>query len=315
MLLLRGQKEMVNLLQTPEIINELATEYLNPMAEMMSSSLHTGWYRTAKTHRFLGFDVSLNMSVSSTPSDKRGYHLTKIKEFDKYYTVTDGSFSIAANVAGVTNNFPSVKSKDNGRQIQLPKGEGEDKVSLSVLSAGIGLPYNTELRIKLMPKIDKGGMGDVVQYGVGIKHSIKEYIPGLEDIPTLSLAAFGAYSVINNEILLEYPSSITSRQMLDGSVSGFTGKIVAGIDVPVLSTYIGIGYGSSAVQYTLKGNYYVGDVLAEKEQKDPLSVEYDYTQVQVDFGIKAKLGMIDIFAGYNPGEFGTFSFGAGINIK
>ena len=315
MLLLRGQKEVVNFLQTPEIINELAAVYLNPMAEMMNSSLHTGWYRTAKTHRFLGFDVSLNMSVSSTPSDRRGYHLTKIEGFDKYYTVTDGSFSIAANVAGLTNDFPSIKSKDNGREIQLPKGEGEDRVSLSVLSAGIGLPYNTEIRIKLMPKIDKGGMGHVVQYGVGIKHSIKEYIPVLEDIPTLSLAAFGAYSVINNEILFDYPSAITSSQMLDGSVSGFTGKIVAGIDVPVLSAYLGFGYGSSSVEYSLKGNYYVGDVLAETEQKDPLLVGYDYAQVQVDFGIKAKLGIIEIFAGYNPGEYGTFSFGAGVNIK
>ncbi|MGQ1788374.1 MULTISPECIES: DUF6588 family protein [unclassified Saccharicrinis] len=314
-LLVRGQKEVVSFLQSPEVSHELAKAYLTPMGEMMHGSLHTGWYRTAKTHRFLGFDVSLSMSTSTTPSDKRGYYVDHIPELDQYYAVKDGSFSIAANMAGETNDHPVIRSKTDGREIQLPKGEGEDKISLPVLLAGIGLPYNTELRIKLMPNLDMGNIGGVSQYGIGIKHSIKEYIPVLENVPALSLAIFGAYSSIINDVSVEYPTAESSGQLLEGTINGYSGRLLIGIDVPVFSAYMGAGYASSSADYALKGNYYVGDPALQQEEANPLYVNYKFGRLVLDFGVKAKLGMVELFAGYTPGDYGVLSFGAGVAIK
>ncbi|WP_066628546.1 DUF6588 family protein [Labilibacter marinus] len=311
----KGQKDVVDFVQMPEVSNSMASEYLKPLAQMMNSNLKSGWYTTAKTHRFMGFDVDLNFSVTQTPTNKRGYYLSEIPDFNQYYTVKDGSFSIAANVAGVTNSNPEVKSKENGREVLLPKGESVDRLSLPVITGGIGLPYNTEIRLKLMPYLNKSDIGKVSQYGLGIKHGIKDYIPVLEDIPTLSLSVFGAYSFASNTLDVEYPSAVSSNQLLKGVVSGYSGKLLVGIDVPVLSAYMGIGYGSTNVDYNLKGLYFVGDVNLEQEEQDPISVSYKYGEFQFDIGVKAKLGFVDLFVGYTPGEYGTFNIGAGVAFR
>ncbi len=314
LLLVKAQKEVVTLLQTPEIMYGAANAYLNPMAQMLGSYLQTSWYNSAKTHRFLGFDVSIGMASSTMPTSKRGYHLTQLPGFDENYKAKNGSFSIAANVAGRTENYPTIISKSSGKEIQLPKGEGQDNLMLPVISGGLGLPYNTELRLKLMPKIDKGSMGNLYQYGLGIKHSIKEYVPGLNKIPAMSLAIFGAYSAISSDVSLQYPSSSTQSQQLKSSVKGYTGRLLLGFDVPVFSAFMGLGYSSSTVQYALKGNYFVGDVLDEIEEKDPLTVNYDLGKMALDFGVKAKLGIVQIFAAYSPGDYASFSVGAGMTL-
>ncbi|MGB5927010.1 MAG: DUF6588 family protein, partial [Cyclobacteriaceae bacterium] len=164
------------------------------------------------------------------------------------------------------------------------------------------------------PKIDKGSMGNLNQYGLGIRHSVKEYIPGLNKIPTMSLAVFGAYSAISSDVSVQYPSSSAQYQLLKSSVKGYTGRLLVGFDVPVFSAFMGLGYSSSTVEYALKGNYFVGDVLDELEEKDPLTVNYDFGKMALDFGVKAKLGIVQIFAAYSPGDYASFSVGAGITL-
>ncbi|WP_142531491.1 DUF6588 family protein [Saccharicrinis carchari] len=309
-----AQKEVVDFLQTPEIIQDAASTYLNPMTQMLGSNLQASWYNSAKTHRFLGFDVSIGMSSSATAATQRGYHLNQVPGFDENYKVKDGSFSIAANVAGKTESHPTIINRLSGREIQLPRGEGQDKVKLPIISGGLGLPYNTELRVKLMPKIDKDGMGNLFQYGLGIKHSVKEYLPGINKIPAISLAIFGAYSSISSDASLHYASSSTSVQQLNTAAKAYTGRLLLGFDVPVFSAFMGLGYSSSSVEYALKGNYFVGDVLNETEEKDPLTINYDLGTIALDFGLKAKLGMVQVFAAYSPGAYANFSFGVGIHV-
>ncbi|GAF03109.1 DUF6588 family protein [Saccharicrinis fermentans] len=313
--IVKGQKEVVTFLQVPELSQGLAMEYLSPMGEMMHGNLHSGWYRTAKTHRFLGFDISLSMSATTTPSDQRGYYIDQIPDFQQNYILKDGSFSIAANMAGQTTDFPVIRNRTDGREIQLPKGKGEDRISLPVLSGGIGLPYNSELRVKLMPKLDMGNTGEVSQYGVGLKHSVKEYIPVLANVPVLSLAVWGSYAFMSNDIKIDYPNMGSPGQSLEGVMTGLSAKLLVGIDVPVFSAYMGLGYVSSNVDYTLKGNYYVGDPAALLEETNPLSVKYEFSRMALDFGVKAKIGMVELFAGYAPGEYGTMSLGAGVAFR
>ncbi len=314
LLFIRAQKDVLNFLQVPEIMNGAADAYLDPMSQMLGSNLQTSWYNSAKTHRFLGFDVSIGMASSAMPGTKRGYHLTQLPGFDDYYKIKDGSFSIAANVAGKTEDYPIIKNRISGREVLLPKGEGQDNISLPIISGGLGLPYNTELRVKLMPKIDKGGMGHLYQYGLGLKHSVKEYIPGLNKIPAMSLAVFGGYSSAISDLPMQYQSSSTADQQLKSSAKAYTGRLLLGFDVPVFSAFMGLGYSSSSIEYALKGSYFVGDVLDEIEVNDPLTVKYDIGKMALDFGVKAKLGLVQLYAAYSPGEYASFNFGAGITL-
>lgn len=310
-----GQNGITNFLQTPEIANQLSEMYLEPMAKMTNGTINAGWYHTAKIHRFLGFDLSLSISNTSTPNINKGFYLTNIKDFDTYYTIKDGSFPVTPNVAGVSTDLAVIKSKENGREITMPNGSGLDKLSIPVITASIGLPYNTEFCVKFIPKISNGDWGKQMQYGFSVRHSIKEYISRLEEIPALSLSLMGGYTGLQNDIEVSYPASTSNNQLLKGTSSGYTGKLLIGMDMTIFSAFMGVGYGVSSTKYALKGSYYVGDITNAEEVLNPVSVSYDYTQMEFDIGIAAKIGVFDVFADYSPGDYRTFNFGLSFNIR
>ncbi len=312
-----AQKDVVEFLQFSETSyqTQLMKLYMEPLAKMQQSNLNTGMYHTAKPHRFLGFDFSISMATTTMSDIKKGFYITDLPDFDNNYTVLTTSTPITPNVSGKTNNLSVIKSNSTGENITLPNGSGLTKISIPILSVGLGLPYNTELRLNFFPQNKNKDLGSTTKYGGSIKHSIKEYIPGLNVIPMLSLSLLGGYSVMTNNIDISYPSSNTNGQKLHGKTSGYTGRILAGMDMRVFSAYAGVGYGVSTVEYTLKGKYYVGNTTNETEEINPVSVTYDYSQIDINFGINAKIKFIDIFADYSFGGYNTLNFGIGYNFR
>ncbi len=316
-LLMNAQSDVVEFLQfsQPEYRQQLMQLYLDPLAKMQQSNLNTGMYHSAKTHRFLGFDFSISMAMTNMSDIKKGFYVTDLPDFENNYTVLTTSTPISPNVSGETNNLSEIKSNATGENILLPNGSGLTKISLPMISVGVGLPYNTELRLHYLPKYDNKDIGSTTKYGGTIKHSIKEYIPGLNEIPMLSLSLMGGYNLMLNDIDVSYPASISNNQQLHGETSGYTGRLLVGMDMRIFSAYAGVGYGASKVDYTLKGKYYVGNTSDETEETDPVSVSYDYSQIDINFGINAKVKFIDIFADYSFGGFNTLNFGIGYNFR
>ncbi|MCW3785686.1 DUF6588 family protein [Plebeiibacterium sediminum] len=312
-----AQKDVVEFLQfsEPEYRNQLMELYLEPLAKMQKGNLNSGWYHAAKTHRFLGFDFSISMAMTNMSEIKKGFYITDLPDFDNNYTVQATSTPITPNVSGETDYLSVIKSNSTGQTITLPNGSGLTKISTPMLSAGIGLPYNTELRLNYLPKYKNNDIGSTTKYGASIKHSIKEYIPGLDEIPILSLAVMGGYSIMQNDIDVTYPANTSSGQQLHGKASGYTGRILVGMDLRVFSAYAGIGYGASTVDYSLEGNYYVGNTANQIEETNPITVSYDYSQIDINFGINAKIKFIDLFADYSFGGYNTLNFGIGYNFR
>lgn len=313
--IIKAQKDVVQFLQLTEFSNEMMESYLKPLTKMNTGNVNAGWYHSAKTHRFLGFDVSLAMSSTSMNDVTKGFFVTDLPNFDEYYIVETGSSPITPNVAGETSDLPTVKRIGSGDDVELPNGNGLESISIPIISAGIGLPYNTELRIKYLPKIDRGDIGETMLYGVSLKHSVKEYINGFKDIPELTLSLMGGVSVMRNDIEVDYLAITDGQQMLVGETIGYTGRILAGIDLQVFSAYMGVGYGASVINYGLEGYYLVGDVSDEVEEYNPVSVSYDYSQVEVNIGISAKIAFVDLFADYTFGNYATLNIGVGYNFR
>ncbi len=310
-----AQKDIVNYFRVPELYKPMMVKYMEPMAKMTNGNLNAGWYHSANPHRFLGFDLSLSMSVSNVPSTQRGFYMTSIPEFEQYYTVNSESSLVAPNVAGTTEDLLIIKSIADGRQVTVPDGSDLQKVSLPFISLGVGLPYHTEIRLRYMPKMDYSNLGKLSQYGISIKHSIKEYLPGLNDIPAFSLSVMGGVSMQKNDIALDYPSANVNTQILEGRALGYTGRLLFGLDVRVFSAYAGVGYGSSSIEYAFRGDYFIGDVNGAIEESNPVTLTYDYSQMDVDLGVNAKIGFVDLFAEYSPGEYSTFTFGIGYCLR
>ncbi len=314
---MNAQKNVVEFLQfpEPEYREQLMLLYLKPLAKMQQSNLNTGMYHSAKTHRFLGFDFSVSMAMTTMSDIKKGFYITDLPDFDNKYNVLTNSTTITPNISGETNYLPTIKSKSTGDNIDFPNGSGLTKIALPMISVGIGLPYNTELRLHYLPKYENKDIGKTTKYGATVKHSIKEYIPELNKIPMLSLSVLGAYHLMLNDIDVSNSASLSSNQNLHGKTTGYTGRVLAGMDMRIFSAYAGIGYGASSVDYSLEGRYLIGTASTQTEMADPVSVHYDYSQVDFNFGINAKVKFIDIFADYSFGGFNTLNFGIAYNFR
>ncbi len=312
-----AQKDVVGFLQMtePEYREQLMELYLEPLAKMQQGNLNTGWYHSAKTHRFLSFDFSVLMAMTNMSDIKKGFYITDLPDFENNYTVLTTSTPITPNVSGKTNFLSEIKNNTGGETITLPNGTGLTKISTPMISFGIGLPYNTEIRLNYLPKYKIKNIGNTSKYGASVKHSIKEYLPGLNEIPMLSLALMGGYSLMLNDIDVSYPASVESGQKLQGRTAGYIGRVIVGMDMRIFSAFAGIGYGAANVDYKLKGKYYVGIPSDQIEEIDPISVSYDYSQIDINFGVNAKIKFIDIFADYSFGGYNTLNFGIGYNFR
>lgn len=55
------------------IINRNLPEYLSPLTQSLGIAVNNGLYNTGRPHRLLGFDVTLNLSVTMLPLDAQSY--------------------------------------------------------------------------------------------------------------------------------------------------------------------------------------------------------------------------------------------------
>ncbi len=309
-----AQKDVVGYLQLTDLRDPFIKAYLTPMAKMTSSNMNTGWFSSAKVKRFMAFDVGFSMTETSVPSVKRGFYVDQIDNFDNYYTKYS-EVSIAPNVAGSSEALPVLSDIASGELIQLPDGNDLQKLRMPVFKFRLGLPYDTEVALKYMPKIKNGDFGKTSQIGIAFMHDIKEYFPGLKKVPAMSMGISVGGLWFNDDVELDYESTTVSNQVLKGRSKAYSGVLLVGWDVRILSFYAAGGYTLSQVKYDLKGYYYVGDTEDLNEEKDPVSIKYDMNQLVFYAGVLAKLGFIDVFAEYTPAEYSTFSFGIGYSFR
>ncbi|MCW3804186.1 DUF6588 family protein [Plebeiibacterium marinum] len=312
---LKAQKEVVKFLQFSNSEHQvwMMEQYLQPLAKMQNGNLNSGWYHTVKPHRFLGFDLSLSMASTNMSDIKKGFYVTDMPGFEDGYIVSANP--ISPNVSGTTPDLPQIKRAGSGEELDMPNGSGLQKITIPMLSLGVGLPYRTELRFNILPEFDNDDLGKTSKYGASIKHSIKEYIPGLSEIPMLSLAMMGGYGIMKNDVEVIQSGNDVVGQVLQGETSGYTGRLLVGMDMRFFSAFAGVGYGASTVEYALKGNYYVGSIADQDIQKDPVLVSYDFSQIDVNFGVNIKVKFFDIFADYSLGGYNTFNFGLGYSFR
>src|ERR1035437_2311422 len=156
--------------------------YLKPYANAFGSDLNGGWYNTAKVHKLLGFDLTLTINTAFVPSSDKTYDVSKLG----LKGTTSGS-PIAPTVAGKNSSGPNVTYNQmvgttnvTLASFNTPKGTGLGFIPSPMLQLGIGIIKETELIGRYVPNINIGDNGSVSAWGFGLKHSIKQWIPGVK---------------------------------------------------------------------------------------------------------------------------------------
>jgi len=304
-----AQEEIIDFLNAGiEDANALGQAYLQPYGEMLGVNLNGGWYNTAKVHKFLGFDVMFSATYTTVPSSGKSFDADKIG----LQNVSPMNGSITPNMSAQKSEKKSFYFNDYpGTEILTITGSEQDYFVSPMLQASIGLPFHTEVMGRYMPPVSIADYGKVSLWGLGIKHSIKEYIPFIKRVKILQLSVLGAYTNFSTDMKVSYKDN---EGKLEIGANSYTVRALAGINIPILSIYAGIGYGNTGSNFDVKGTF-SGIPLEDSPVENPISLAYTTDGFDFNVGLRLKFAIFAIYADYTIGDYSVITAGLGFSVR
>lgn len=312
--------------------------YLSPYANAFGSGLSGGWYNTAKPHKFGGFDITLNTSVGIVPSSAETFDISKLGMTSLSAT---GS-TIAPTIAGPKTNGPPMTYKANGVTLatfNAPKGTDWKYIPVPTAQVGIGLPFGTELKFRFIPKV-KISDGDISLWGIGVLHSIMQYIPGNKLTP-FDVSLFAGYTKLQGNVPLglepdpsvgqgyvTYNAATSFKdQNLNIIVKSLNISAIGSVNLKVITFYGGVGYCKTETAMVLSGNFptptpiqtspYVqyNDSGVRKGSDFPTIDIKNFSGLRVNVGFRLKLSIITIHFDYTRAQYNVLTTGLGFSFR
>ncbi len=321
---------------------KLIEAYISPWAKAFGAGFSGGWYNTAKPHKFGGFDITITINAGLVPESETTFDLAELG-LEHFTLVNPSGTSIAPTIAGQQQDGPELHYVSNisGYDVELarlnsPAGTGLKFIPVPMAQVGIGLPLNSEIKVRFIPKLTYDE-SDVSLWGVGLLHSIIQYIPGNELMP-FDISVFGGYTRLKTNIGLEiYPDSYAdyvnytsedfTGQKVTGMVEGWNASLIGSFNLPVITIYGGLGYASSRTVADVVGNIPLPTADASSL---PPSVVYtdagvvnditgieieDFSGLRANLGFRLKFALFTIHADYTRSQYNVFTAGLGISFR
>jgi hypothetical protein len=318
--------------------------YITPYANAFGAGLNGSWYNTAKPHKLGGFDVTVGLNVGMVPAADETYDLSKL-ELSAGMNPKTGS---APTIAGPDNDGPLMNYSVNVpvagsvtlASFNTPPGTGWKYIPVPTAQVGIGLPLGTEIKGRFIPKIPIKG-ADIMLWGVGLMHSIMQYIPGNELLP-VDASIFAGYTrlIANVPINLQpgtpqaysSPYSLTSfnDQNFSATVEALNISAIASVNLPVISFYGGLGYSKTKTLLELTGNFptptlvtpaagapyseYNNTGVVKGESFPKMNIE-NFSGLRANIGFRLKFAVITIHADYTRAQYNVVSTGLGFSFR
>ncbi len=320
--------------------NKYSTEYFRPFAEGEIHNLSRGWYSTARTHKFLGFDISINGQFAIIPKEKENFTFNNADYTTLKLSGAASSASLPTLMGGTSTQVINVNSTVNGQPVSTsftaPKGIGEDlKKNLSflpiatplpVVQIGLGLIKHTDVKLRYFPKSGAGGNTEIGVFGLAVQHEFSNYLPFIKKVPFLHLSALAGYSKIdaNFKPTFDAGSSVQSNNSIAGyTISAFTLQGIASVKFSLLELYTSIGYSTGKSDIKLTGDYTITyntgfpppNDKSTVTQKDPISLQYKASGITNTWGIRLNITVLKVYADYTFAKYNTVGLGIALAVR
>ncbi len=305
----------------------LAEHYFQPMFDGFGYAFSNGWYNTAKPHKSLGFDLTVTMNVARVPKSAKFFTIDE-SEYNSI-TLADPSNNQSPTVFGPDQPGPMMNysftepesgytftgSFDGWRGVDLKQSIGFDIVPAPTIQAGVGIIKSTEIILRYTPNIKtkvENGNNKVGVFGVGLKHEIGQWIPGLKRVP-IDISLLAAYSGLNDTYTFDAQNA-AKKAIFD--VDNWTVQLLVSKKVSVLTFYGGFGYTSIKSKFNLKGTYELTyNNLPPLKWDDPISLNYKRGNYKGTLGMRLKFGVFTLHGDYTFQEYNIISTGIGVAFR
>ncbi len=329
-------QELETILLASDDASKLSQNYLNPAIKGLMYSMNGGWYSTAKTHKKLGFDITISANVSFVP------------DADQLFTFSDSDYAFLSLPNGDTT-LPTIMSENNNEalvDVSIPVGDGTFKVAsfdmpggitdelpvnavpAPMLQAGLGLPFKTDVKLRYVPKLNFDDDVEADLIGFGVQHDLMQYLGPLDRLP-LNISVLAAFTKMNVTYNINDENATDNVLVTNGKaefkMNAITFQALASLDFPILTLYGGLGYNLGDATAKMKGNYEVtydiedssGNVISTISESvtDPINLDFKANGVRATLGARLNLAFFKIFADYTVQEYNTVSAGFAFSFR
>ena len=323
---------------SPSDVNKILTAYTAPLFKGFGNSLNGGWTNTAKTQKPLQFVIRISATASI------------ISNADKTFNVnTLGLANMkATNNGGIAPTFGGDESMKTAIQISDPTdptnpakkynttlpGGVTQYVPAPQIQFTIGIIKHTDVSLRLIPTTKIGDdIGSVGMFGLGIKHSLTQYLGKADKIVPFDLAVAVGYTRLTYKKPLEVrPETINggvsgstdySTQALEGNFSGWNTQVIISKKLSFFTPFVSVGYLTSKTDVGMKGNFpFVTGVNAAGQPvyttyANPINISGPASQtngMRADVGFQMSLFFLKIYGSYSFAEYKSANVGIGLGF-
>ncbi|HMR57339.1 MAG TPA: hypothetical protein PLM56_06180 [Cyclobacteriaceae bacterium] len=305
-----------------EDANKMVEGYTMPALKAFGYGVNQGWYNTAKPHKKFGVDLTISASAVYIPNSDLFYKVDNSQLNDLELQSVDGVPIDNSGIGEVPTIFgpdriPNyyVPSSDNTFEgpggVDLKKEIGIQAMPVPIANLGIGLPKGFDLKVRFVPTLQLGDEAEFNLFGVGVMHDVKQYIPGVKNLP-FDLSAFVGYTKMKLTADLDVQAGANQRATFESSAITVQGLISKKISV--LTFYGGVGYNIANTKIALLGDYDL-DEDGTTDATDPVSIKADANGFRTTVGMRLKLAVFTLHGDYTLQKYNTLTVGFGINVR
>lgn len=323
--------------------NLLMHEYLAPFGKGFGADLNNGWFNTARTHKFLGFDITVTANAAIAPTSDETFDLSKLglknlrlsnPDADPNTPTIVGDDQPGPQMDLILNN-PLTGQKELISTFRMPQGIGFRYVPSPMIQASLGLIKNTEVMVRFFPEMEVAqDVGSLKLFGLGVKHDLKQWIPGGGLLP-FDFSVMAGYTIFQaraEQSLEPDPDSIPTGasyddQKVEIEATGFTVNFLISKQFALLTLFGAVGLESSSVDLKLKGTYPVTVVETVatspnfgrkviEDFVDPVNISIDgANNLRANVGARLKLIFLTLHASYTFSNYPVATVGLGIYVR
>ena len=356
--------------------NTLLNAYMSPFGKSTGANLNAGWINTAAVLKPGRFELKLVGNAAYVPVAERTYSLdalgfntpTTRQVNDQTFTETwQYKFTRAPTIFGSAENPEAIRKVTT---YQNPTSGNEEKAVVAELPVpdGLGVPINplapamqlsvgvplaTEVMIRFLPATEIASDEVALHYGglwgLGAKHDVKQWIPGLRNMPfSLSIAAAYSTTRASMDLATIRPEVPQGEAFADSTraKTGYRGPSVEDTDYSgqgarfhmqawnvnalisreftLISVYGGLRYAHSTTSVNLTGTYgFAGEPYYNPENpfdpnnrkftlvnlEDPIKSKTTHAQVGLAGGFRFAMGFLALSGEVTLSRFATASLG------
>ncbi|MEA2095535.1 MAG: DUF6588 family protein [Candidatus Cloacimonadota bacterium] len=287
--------------------------YVKPLVTAFGTTMNTGLFNTAKVLKPFRFGLNVNMMAAFVPDEDKTFLPTRPDlylpgtEIYLYEEPTEETATVFGEDGTIIEHnsaldyIPGAEELD----IEMPNGANLPAVPFLMPQFNLGLPFGNEIMIRGFPKVEiNEDIGDLGFWGVGLKHSISQYIP----LIPIDVAIQAAYQNLYVGDLLTF--------------SNFNANLEVSKKLLMWTLYTGVGYDKTdvAADYT-----YEYTTLVEDEDVPGLylpgtaeqHIKFDVTgenETRATVGIRYSLLLLKLYADYTISKYSVFNAGIGVSF-